>query len=468
MKGLISRGLLLGSLLAFSIAASGNSQVQIPAPGTFIWTIHPPSQADIQIGPNGVEIAGWQTTLNAAGLKVPVLSKLVYTRGREPAINVIRGQLQALELDRTFSPLREQAKGAELEFRYQQQPMANTEYSLEKIGNENGLTLWSVSIYALNIDPADPRVYLPQEKISVEIRSDHHLSVTNADEELYLNCAPPLEVLTKTAASGLGQGKVKFYILRDGIYRIYYDDIEDLEAVSGQSIPSRTLRLFNLGKEQPIYVRDGRDGIFDSGDYFDFLGTQNYYSGDSQYYDPFSDVNVYWLDWGGTNGKRFIEESGALVSDNPVQPTSFWDIAHLEEDIYFDRLGQVDTDLPTITRDHYFWTSINSGKSSEVEFIVPDPARGSSENLQIQIGLHGLTYKGDDGLGGDHSVFAFINENSVGSASWSQQEEYTLSSPASLNLSHNILSAAGSNKLEIFVPVSTQAGVYDKYSNGTV
>jgi len=189
---------------------------------------------------------------------------------------------------------------------------------------------------------------------------------------------------------------------------------------------------------------------------------QNYYSGSSQHFDPFSDINIYWLDWGGENGLRFVEESGALTQSNAVRPSSFWDVAHIEEDIVFDRLGQVDTDLPTTNRDHYFWSTVNSGQNKEVEFFLANPFRGSGENIEVSLGLHGLTYsQGSDGSG-EHTLFAFLNDNSIGDGSWSQQEEYILESPSALNLSHSILSATGANTLAVFAPVSVQAGVYDR------
>ncbi|MCF7822908.1 MAG: hypothetical protein K9N35_01940 [Candidatus Marinimicrobia bacterium] len=137
-------------------------------------------------------------------------------------------------------------------------------------------------------------------------------------------------------------------------------------------------------------------------------------------------------------------------------------MAHLEEDIVFDRLGQVDTDLPTTTRDHYFWSTINSGQNKEVEFFLPDPFRGSSENLAISIGFHGLTYQSGGGTGGEHQVLASINQNSVANGSWTGQEEFTMISPSSLSIPHAYLLSSGLNKLGVFAPVSETPGVYDR------
>ncbi|MCF7827303.1 MAG: hypothetical protein K9N29_11715, partial [Candidatus Marinimicrobia bacterium] len=263
--------------------------------------------------------------------------------------------------------------------------------------------------------------------------------------------------------TGLGQGKIKLYVLKDGIYRIFYDSlVAQMDDFPDEDIPSRSLTLRSRGEEQAIHVSDHDDDVFNRGDYFDFIGKQKYFGGSSQYYDAFSDINVYWLDWGGSEGLRFVEESGALVELAPVRPSTFWDKIHVEEDNDFERLGQVDTDLPSITRDHYFWESVNSGVTKEVSYFLPNPFRGSSENLEVSLGLHGLTYSETAGEVKSHTIFAFMNDHSIGDGSWIQQEEYVLTSPAALNLSHNILNSDGTNTLAIFAPVSTEPGNYDK------
>lgn len=462
MKGLICRSLLLGSLLSLVPISTTASDVKEVSPGVFEWTIQAPALDAISIDKNGIEIHGWNVSVDGNGFKVPVLSKLVYTHGEEPTVRIHEGSFTELHLHHQMSALKEQVKGLNLSPGPHTLNSRNDRIHIEFIGKEGTKSLWAVSYFGAQLDPIQALGKVPSDPITLNIRSGIENGDASQRNELFLNRPRENRNLSRPVTTGLGIGKIKFHVLRDGIYRIYFDDIQDLDGVHDQPISSRSLRLFNRGEEQPLFVEDGRDGVFDRGDFFDFIGKQNYFSGSTQHYDPFSDINVYWLDWGDAKGRRFVEESGALVSNNAVQPTSFWDVAHLEEDIIFDRLGRVDTDKPTITRDHYFWSSVNSGQNVEVDFFLPDPARGSSENIEVEVGLHGLTYSEGDGLGGEHTIYAFINDNSIGNASWTQQEEYTLVSPRSLNLSHNILSSSGQNTLEVFAPVSTQAGVYDR------
>ncbi|MCF7904131.1 MAG: hypothetical protein K9M49_03155, partial [Candidatus Marinimicrobia bacterium] len=463
MKGLILRGVLAGTLLNFAFATLPTSQLIESSPGSFTWTLQIPAHSQISMDENGLEYPGWNTTINGDGFKIPVMSKLVYTSGAKPDVDLLIGSFRILNSSHTLLPVIESAKGMDITFSPTNTvSQRKVTHSVDLISQEADRYLWSINVYGAQVNSDRRSVRIPASSIIVRITSDLAAEQGLKQTDLYLIKSQSRKALKKPTFTGLGTGKVKLHIFKDGIYRIEYDLIHKILGDEVDIIRSTELRLFNKGEEQPIYVFDGRDGIFDEGDYFDFIGKQNYFSGATQHFDPFSDVNVYWLDWGTTGGLRFVEESGAMVSADPVQPKTFWDFAHLEKDSIFDRLGRVDTDQPTISRDHYFWNSVNSGKTIEVGFFLPDPARGSSEDLEIEIGLHGLTYSGDDGSGGDHTIFAFLNDNSIGEASWQEQEEYTLRSPSSLNLSHNILSSSGVNRLAVFAPVSTQAGVYDR------
>ena len=101
----------------------------------------------------------------------------------------------------------------------------------------------------------------------------------------------------------------KIEIAEDGIYRIDYLDLS-LQAIalqlSSTLIPSHNLQLFHLGKEVPIHVEGGDDGVFFIGDYILFHGIKNdgildealYENREDManpYYSLFSDTSVYYL-----------------------------------------------------------------------------------------------------------------------------------------------------------------------------
>jgi len=463
MRVLSIGGVILSSFLYAFPAATDLSQIRETGPGRFEWLIEFPESNAISFTETGVEFQGWNGTVNQAGLTVPVISKLIFTESGPPQISINVDRYRVIESPKQLFSALEQSKGAD----YTVSPRLDADLerlvSTKLIRSEADHQLWAINVIGAR-PPVNKTQFRIPEQLSLTITTDLLSYEKPADKTLYMNQVRESvsnSIKTSSSSLELSQGKMKLQVLEDGIYRITYNLLAAVEDFPSDAIESQSLRLFNKGEEQPIYVSDGGDGIFDEGDYFDFIGRQNYNSTTSQYFDPFSDINIYWLDWGNGLGLRFVEESGSLAYSNPVRPVSFWDETHIEEDLLFDRLGQVDTDLPTTTRDHYFWVSVNSGQNKEVNFFLADPFRGSSENVEVSIGLHGLTYS-QGGEGGKHSVFASINDNYVGVGDWSQQEEFTLISQSALNLPHSILAASGSNTLALLAPPIVQAGVYDR------
>ncbi len=456
MSRLLVLILMIGSSF---VSVSAVSPVTESSSGTFEWELSIPSLESIIHTERGIEFPNWNTTIDAFGHTIPVLSKLIYTQNGPPYIEIDIPRTESLILAHEGQFASETAKGIALI----SHPKSYTQdfFDVKLINSSSENQLWAINIYGAKHVSGDDSYILAKE-LHVTIQGGGPTAIQSVDDGLYLNKLPNIPLgETVSTLTHHGEGKFKLFILNDGIYRIYYDSLITVQDFPLEPIQSRSLILTMRGEQQPLYVYDHGDGLFDRGDYFDFIGIRNYSSLETQYYDPFSDLNIYWLDWGGSDGLRFIEESGALVEADPVRPTSFWDDVHIEKDSIFDRLGQVDTNLPTITRDHYFWNSVNSGQHEDVYFQLADPFRGSSENVSISIGLHGLTYSQTEGEEAEHTLFAFLNDYSIGEGNWTQQEEYVLESPASLNLSHNILSG-GSNKLSIFAPVSTEAGNYDR------
>ncbi len=460
MNQLVLWSILIGSLTAADRQSVPVSQVRELAPGQFQWQLTLPDQDQIRMTASGLGFSEWNTTTDENGFLIPVLSKLVHTANGPPDIQITSVNYELLTIQHALHPVFERAKGADIPGDFQRE-LSPALVVTKLIRTEGDHQLWAVTVKGAQYDNVAHVWRLPTDLI-IQINTDLSGARSQASDDLYINqLVATRSNRINTSQTGFGQGKLKLLTLSDGIYRIFFDSLETLPGFPDESIQSESLNLTQGGEAQPIFVHDGGDGVFNNSDYFDFIGRQNYFQGSSQYFDPFSDINVYWLNWGVENGLRFIEESGALVDPDPVRPNTFWDRVHIEEDLLFDRLGQVDTDLPTITRDHYFWHSVNSGHTEEVQFDLAHPFRGSSENVQVSIGLHGLTYSEETGETAGHTLFAFLNDISIGEGTWTQQEEYTLVSPTALNLSHNILSD-GTNTLALFAPVSTEPGNYDR------
>lgn len=138
---------------------------------------------------------------------------------------------------------------------------------------------------------------------------------------------------------------LKLGIGDDGIYRLTKGD---LQAYLPSTVDPRTFRLFNKGKEIPLYVAGEEDGSFDEGDYLEFPALRNYNEKDyriipsateeyPQYMDRYSDTSYYWLTWGGGSGKRVTIDSGIPAAVD----TLLWypEMIHLEQDKWMLVIG---------------------------------------------------------------------------------------------------------------------------------
>ena len=435
------------------------------------WIFNSPGLAACQIGEQGLLISAWEHTTVKNGFVIPVRSALVWVNPQLAAIQVRVDAVEESTHSTAVSPQYERMKNGETGNQGIQQEIHLDEwYAVDVISHRGPYQLWSVSIFGASWDPGSQTWYIP-EHYRVEIQtglSGPSLTGTGIPDafrnQLLLNDPPysPSPSPLTGSDQGLGTGYLKLFVLEDGIYRIPFDSLAPHLDPDWPAIASHELQLFNQGMEIPIHVSDGGDGSFDGEDHFVFIGYRNQSGIEGRYYNPYSDVNVYWLYWGNELGLRLIEESGLPGTEDLPGPQSFWETRHLEMDEVFDRLGQVDNNLPTITRDHHFWDILNSGGTAELAFYLPDPNRNSSENIKVRVALHGLTYSESGSNPAPHSVFAFLNENSIGEGSWTQQESYVLESPSALNLSHQILASNGNNLMSFFSPVSDEPGRYDR------
>lgn len=112
---------------------------------------------------------------------------------------------------------------------------------------------------------------------------------------------------------------LKLAVIEDAMYRITRTDFTNA-GITTTSIDPRTVKVYNKGAEIPVYFQGESDGVFDAADYIDFFGTRTYggiqktydvnnnvvYTKD-EYYNYYSDTNVYWIGWDGANGLRLSD-----------------------------------------------------------------------------------------------------------------------------------------------------------------
>lgn len=136
------------------------------------------------------------------------------------------------------------------------------------------------------------------------------------------------------------QQYLKFPVYSDGIYRIQYDALNSSLAAIGISlddIDPRNFQLFNLGKEQYIFISGENDGNFDPSDFIEFYGKRNDGKFDANLFDDtlyqlhrytslISDTAAYFLTWNSSITNARVEN---IVNDLTGAPDALaYNISH--------------------------------------------------------------------------------------------------------------------------------------------
>lgn len=208
----------------------------------------------------------------------------------------------------------------------------------------------------------------------------------------------------------------KLFVDEDGIYRLDYATLDSI-GIDPSPIDPRTFKIYNKGQEIPLYVEGEQDGRLDEGDYLEFYGEWNH--GDTTYYDPYTDTNVYWLTWGGDQGLRMkirgVPPGGAQRIDHYTQSI------HLEEDkLYYDG----DTSMEIINTENvsgegWVWRMFFPGESQEFKFLAEEVAP-VSQPCSLRVRLRGTTI---DPKNPDHHVQFSLNGTPVGEIYFDDREE---------------------------------------------
>lgn len=233
---------------------------------------------------------------------------------------------------------------------------------------------------------------------------------------------------------------IRIEVSEDGIYSISSSDLVSM-GIPVDKIASRTFRLFNRGKEIPIYISNSQRNNLSSDDFLLFYG--RHLRGKSSEYEQFSNTNVYWLTWGKTAGSRVAEISGErqksltdYTNSDLIKAVQFYDTVHFEVDTDIRYLGNVE-DAPTeelfdppdadTSLDNWYWGFIGEEELTSYRITVPSPAASGLARMQISFtGLSSL-----DSVNNDHQVRILLNNNPAGNnnvASWDGQRSYLFTS----------------------------------------
>jgi hypothetical protein len=241
---------------------------------------------------------------------------------------------------------------------------------------------------------------------------------------------------------------------------IEYVPYEALKAAGAplQSIDPRHLRLYQDGREVPMYVYGESDGRWDPGDYIEFIGKRP--AGTNSWNSFYASWAVFILAWdGGRPGLRapavpVASRTGGIVPTFPADAKAappFSAHVHLEEDLEILRIGSTSAeevvDLGSRVQeseltDFWVWKRLGAEKDqAELPLALPyEPAGGSGKGkqasgaLRLTVNLKGVT--NNPNANPDHHLKFLLNGSDISlvggvahDAIWEGQESYTWTSP---------------------------------------
>ncbi len=228
----------------------------------------------------------------------------------------------------------------------------------------------------------------------------------------------PQMTLSKQTASGT---RVRIGVEGDGLYAVSGRELQ-AAGVNLSSINPAALALNNRGKTVPILVEGGGDGRFDEEDRIIFIGQHN--AGENSYFSPYSDTNIYWLEWSESAGARFATVSGTVdhtIADTVSSASMFF---HLEyESPKFERFLSIAED----EIDPWYWRELVN--ESEYSVTLPIANARSDRPMRIRAGFRGSTYLP---VAPDHHLKFYFNEQALGSLLWDNQNAAVFDSEARL------------------------------------
>jgi len=200
-------------------------------------------------------------------------------------------------------------------------------------------------------------------------------------------------ILFHTFAFASEYSVLKIPVTQDGLYRITQADLSDSGITDAASIDPSTFQIFNLGKEIAIKTVTDKEGYAVE---FFAQGIDNQFTG----------TNVYWLEWGDSQGRRINAIDGKLTGSGEK-------IDYFDETLYIEEnhfLWEKTPNAPE--QDYCFWEKIEYSGSASREYYVTvnSPVQGKTAVIRI-------IYQGRSSVNRYTSVK--LNGTQIGEDSWS-------------------------------------------------
>lgn len=258
-----------------------------------------------------------------------------------------------------------------------------------------------------------------------------------------MGMAAATAVATTVAAEALPRVRVE--VEHPGVYQVSWQDVVDAGLPQHPAIPA-AIAVSTRGRVVPAWVEGGGDGSFDRGDRVLFVGESP--RGQVSLLDEYSPVNVYWLEFGSTDGVvgRTVPANEVAADVGSARPVID---EHVERDLLlarFNVLGRSDED------ERWYWARISVMDRDPFQQVldVYDLDRaGPGGQLTIRVGLRGWSQPHIPAVDkmAHHLVEVRLDDRLVGSGEWKGVERKVI---------EIVLPAAevtaGSHRLSVKVP----------------
>src|SRR5690606_15128232 len=144
----------------------------------------------------------------------------------------------------------------------------------------------------------------------------------------------------------------KIYLNKEGVYRITYDYLVNA-GVPPLGLQNNRLELFNEGESIPIDVVDvNEDGVFNSGDYFQFVGGPPKPADEYTRMNIYNNTNIYWFSYQADTLNYYNYIDGYPVTSSTPIISSTVESLRWEKDLNFQNFGHAKDGK----RDYWQWS----------------------------------------------------------------------------------------------------------------
>ena len=210
------------------------------------------------------------------------------------------------------------------------------------------LSSYKISVSFPGSNAASAKAYVAHNDLEAQMSS----IIANADIAESFRSSQPKAIKDSTLDwISFGASYAKIGVTEDRIYRISRHDLEVMGIVAAEIQPY-TFRLFESGKEVPLFLSSQDTLTFGSSDFIEFYGRKNYSPISPRivnpdtvpyytYLNPFSDTTVYFLTWGAASG-RHTPKLNTSLSGLSETLEYYTDFIHAETDTIYQDVSASD------------------------------------------------------------------------------------------------------------------------------